>query len=44
MKLAKLSTLVNIPIIASGGAGICSIVDSFTEGKQMQLSGKRFSF
>jgi cyclase len=23
--LAKLSTLVNIPIIASGGAGICSI-------------------
>jgi cyclase len=32
--LAKLSTLVNIPIIASGGAGnIQHFVDSFTEGK-----------
>ncbi|MGO4818276.1 imidazole glycerol phosphate synthase subunit HisF [Flavobacterium sp. W22_SRS_FP1] len=32
--LAKLSTLVNIPIIASGGAGnIRHFVDSFTEGK-----------
>lgn len=32
--LAKLSTLVNIPIIASGGAGnMQHFVDSFTEGK-----------
>jgi cyclase len=31
--LAKLSTLVNIPIIASGGAGNMHFVDSFTEGK-----------
>jgi cyclase len=34
LKMAKLSTLVNIPIIASGGAGnIRHFVDSFTEGK-----------
>ena len=32
--LAKLSTLINIPIIASGGAGnMQHFVDSFTEGK-----------
>jgi len=32
--LAKLSELVNIPIIASGGAGsVQHFVDTFTEGK-----------
>jgi cyclase len=35
--LAKLSELVNIPIIASGGAGnIQHFVDSFIDGKPMQ--------
>ena len=32
--LAKLSALVNIPVIASGGAGsISHFTDTFTEGK-----------
>ena len=32
--LAKLSTLVNIPVIASGGAGsISHFTDTFTDGK-----------
>ena len=34
--LAELSTLVNIPIIASGGAGnMQHFTDAFTKGKQM---------
>jgi cyclase len=32
--LAKLSSIVNIPIIASGEQVICSILDSFKEGKK----------
>jgi cyclase len=31
--LSKLSSVVNIPIIASGGANIQHFVDSFTVGK-----------
>jgi imidazole glycerol phosphate synthase subunit HisF len=31
--LSKLSSVVNIPIIASGGAGNIQLVDSFTVGK-----------
>jgi cyclase len=34
--LAELSELVNIPIIASGGAGNIHFVDSFIDGKPMQ--------
>ena len=44
--LAKLSTLVNIPIIASGGAGnMQHFVDSFTEGKaDADLAASVFHF
>jgi imidazole glycerol phosphate synthase subunit HisF len=37
--LAKLSELVNIPIIASGGAGnIQHFVDSFIDGKACSIA------
>jgi cyclase len=42
--LAKLSTLINIPIIASGGAGMCSFGDSFRRKADAALAASVFHF